>query len=88
MKGGRVNKTTVYILLGVTLIVGLALGYGGATLFGPAGTGKIRNARLKVGDEAPDFRLRDHTGRLIKLSDYRGQKNVVLAFLPGAFTPV
>jgi cytochrome oxidase Cu insertion factor (SCO1/SenC/PrrC family) len=82
------NKTTVYILLGVMLVVGLALGYGGATLFGPAGTGKIRNARLGVGDEAPDFRLRDHTGRLIKLSDYRGEKNVVLAFLPGAFTPV
>jgi cytochrome oxidase Cu insertion factor (SCO1/SenC/PrrC family) len=82
------NRTAVYILLGVMLIVGLTLGYGGATLFGPAGTGKIRNARLEVGDEAPDFRLRDHTGRLIKLSDYREEKNVVLAFLPGAFTPV
>ena len=81
------KKTNVYILLGIVLVVGLALGYGGASLFGPAGAGKVRNARLRVGDEAPDFRLRDHTGRLIELGDYRG-KNVVIAFLPGAFTPV
>jgi cytochrome oxidase Cu insertion factor (SCO1/SenC/PrrC family) len=82
------NKTTVYILLGVVLIVGLVLGYGGATLFGPPRAGEVRNASLKVGDEAPDFRLYDHTGRVIKLGDYLGKKNVVLAFLPGAFTPV
>jgi cytochrome oxidase Cu insertion factor (SCO1/SenC/PrrC family) len=82
------NKTTIYILAVVALIVGLVLGYGGATLFGPGGAGKVRNASLQVGDKAPDFRLRDHTGRTIKLSDYLGKKNVVLAFLPGAFTPV
>ena len=82
------NKQTAVIFLGAALIFGLLLGYGGATLFGPAGADKIRNARLEVGDEAHDFRLRDHTGRTIKLSDYLGKKNVVLAFLPGAFTPV
>jgi cytochrome oxidase Cu insertion factor (SCO1/SenC/PrrC family) len=82
------NKRTMYIFLGVALIVGLVLGYGGVTLFGPVGAGKVRNARLEVNDEAPDFRLRDHTGRTIQLSDYLGKKNVVLAFLPGAFTPV
>lgn len=81
------NKTT-YILLIVALIVGLVLGYGGARLFGPARAGEVRNASVQVGDEAPDFRLRDHTGRTTKLSDYLGKKNVVLAFLPGAFTPV
>lgn len=41
---------------------------------------------LKVGDEAPDFELNSTTGKKIKLSDYRGQKNVVLAFFPAAFT--
>ena len=81
------NKTT-YILLIVALIVGLMVGYGGAALFGPTGAGRVRNARLEVGDKAPDFRLRDHTGRTIKLSDYLGNRNVVLAFLPGAFTPI
>lgn len=36
---------------------------------------------LKVGDKAPDFELPSHRGgEKIKLSDYRGKKNVVLAF--------
>jgi peroxiredoxin len=43
---------------------------------------------LKVGDEAPDFELRSHRGGTVKLSDFRGRKNVVVAFHPLAFTPV
>jgi peroxiredoxin len=43
---------------------------------------------LKVGDPAPDFELRSHRGNTIKLSDFRGRKNVVVAFHPLAFTPV
>ena len=41
---------------------------------------------LKVGDMAPDFELSSTTGKKIKLSDFRGQKNVVVAFFPAAFT--
>jgi peroxiredoxin len=41
---------------------------------------------LKVGDEAPDFTLPDNTNHPVKLSDFRGKKNVVLAFFPAAFT--
>lgn len=41
---------------------------------------------LKVGDEAPDFTLPDTANKPVKLSDYRGKKNVVLAFFPAAFT--
>ncbi len=82
------NKTARYTLVVVTLVVGFALGYVGATLFGAAEAGEVHNARLEVGDKAPDFRLRDHTGRTLELSDYIGEKNVVLAFFPGAFTPV
>jgi len=78
----------MYISLGVALIVGLVLGYGGATLFGPVGAGKVRNARLEVNAEAPDFRLRDHTGRTIQLSDYLGKKNVVLARFEAVDTQV
>jgi hypothetical protein len=43
----------------------------------------------KVGDMAPDFTLKyfDGTTRKdVKLSDYRGKKNVVLAFFVFAFT--
>ena len=43
---------------------------------------------LKAGDDAPDFELRSHTGGSVRLSDFRGRKNVVLAFHPLAFTPV
>jgi peroxiredoxin len=43
---------------------------------------------LKAGDEAPDFELRSHRGGTVKLSDFRGRKNVVLGFHPLAFTPV
>jgi peroxiredoxin len=43
---------------------------------------------LKIGDEAPDFELRSHRGGTVKLSEFRGKKNVVLAFHPLAFTPV
>ena len=42
---------------------------------------------LNMGQIEPDFSLKDHSGALVKLSDYRG-KNVVLAFFPLAWTPV
>jgi peroxiredoxin len=42
--------------------------------------------QLKVGDEAPDFTLPDNANKPVKLSDFRGKKNVVLAFFPAAFT--
>jgi peroxiredoxin len=41
---------------------------------------------LKIGDQAPDFALTDTAGQLVKLSDFRGKKNVVLAFYVLAFT--
>lgn len=43
-------------------------------------------APLKVGDKAPDFTLPDQNGNKVKLSDYLGKKNVVLAFYVLAFT--
>ena len=44
---------------------------------------------LKVGDSAPDFELTGHRNReRFKLSDSRGEKNVVLVFYPLDWTPV
>jgi peroxiredoxin (alkyl hydroperoxide reductase subunit C) len=43
---------------------------------------------LKVGMEAPDFTLPAVSGEQIALSQYRGKKNVILSFVPAAWTPV
>jgi cytochrome oxidase Cu insertion factor (SCO1/SenC/PrrC family) len=41
---------------------------------------------LKPGQPAPDFVLTDTEGKEVKLSDFKGKKNVVLAFYVLAFT--
>ena len=41
---------------------------------------------LQVGQAAPDFTLTDTAGKEVKLSDFKGKKNVVLAFYVLAFT--
>ncbi|WP_338898484.1 peroxiredoxin [Streptomyces sp. TG1A-60] len=43
---------------------------------------------IRVGDKAPDFELRDNHGATVRLSDFRGEKNVVVLFYPFAFTGV
>lgn len=43
---------------------------------------------LSVGSTAPDFALPSHHGGTVRLSDFRGTHNVVIAFHPLAFTPV
>ena len=42
--------------------------------------------KLKVGDPAPDFRLKDADGRELSLADFRGRW-LVLYFFPKAMTP-
>ena len=44
--------------------------------------------KVNVGDYAPDFTLRAVAGERISLSQYRVKKNVVLSFVPAAWTPV
>ena len=41
---------------------------------------------LKVGDKAPDFRLKTDEGKEVALADFRG-KRVLLYFFPKANTP-
>ncbi len=43
---------------------------------------------LQVGEIAPDFELPASGNRTVKLSDFHGRKNVLLAFYPFAFSPV
>jgi len=67
-------KTRIGLLLALLLLLGL-----GTPL--PA-----RAAGLNVGDKASDFTLPDQNGNKVKLSDFLGKKNVVLAFYVLAFT--
>ena len=45
---------------------------------------------LQVGDTAPDFELKSHLDkdRKVRLSDFKGKNNVVIAFYPLDWTPV
>jgi peroxiredoxin (alkyl hydroperoxide reductase subunit C) len=54
------------------------------------GTLKPNDSKLKVkvGDPAPDFKLPSTSGEKVSLSQYRGKKNVILSFVPAAWTPV
>jgi peroxiredoxin len=45
-------------------------------------------AEPRVGDKAPDVSLKSTSGEMVSLSQYKGQKNVLLAFFPLAFTGV
>jgi peroxiredoxin len=43
---------------------------------------------VDVGDQAPDFELPDQDRKPVRLSSFRGQKNVVVVFYPLSFTGV
>jgi len=44
--------------------------------------------KVKVGEPAPDFVLPSVSGKKIALSQFLGEKNVVISFVPAAWTPV
>ena len=44
--------------------------------------------KVKVGKRAPDFELPSVGGEPVRLSQFRGEKNIVISFVPAAFTPV
>jgi AhpC/TSA family len=59
------------------------------TLVAPAGsqnTEQVAKTSLKVGDHAPDFTLLSDQWKTVKLSEFRGKKNVFLAVYVLAFT--
>ena len=44
--------------------------------------------KVSIGEPAPDFTLPSVSGEKISLSQFRGKKNVVISFVPAAWTPV
>lgn len=55
-------------------------------------TGKLKPVdsvlKVRVGQKAPAFTLNAVGGKKVSLKDYTGKKNVVLSFVPAAWTPV
>ena len=51
-----------------------------------SGVAQLSAEELKVGDEAPNFKLPGSDGKLYQLSDFKGTQAVVLAWFPKAFT--
>jgi peroxiredoxin len=43
---------------------------------------------VEIGEQAPDFELKDQHGTPVRLSSFQGTKNVVLVFYPLAFSGV
>jgi peroxiredoxin (alkyl hydroperoxide reductase subunit C) len=80
--------------LGMVLIVLGAVTASAATdgkgMLYDAGPLKATDSELKVrvGEQAPDFTLKSLSGKMISLADYRGKNNVVISFIPAAWTPI
>ncbi len=61
----------------------------GAKIYDPGNLKPIDSRiKVKVGQKAPDFTIPSISGKSIKLSEYLGKKNVMLSFIPAAWTPV
>ncbi len=81
-------------------VVLLALVWSAATAFGASAqfegrtyaVGELKpldsQPKLKAGDKAPDFSLPSLSGETVSLSQFLGKKNVVISFVPAAWTPV
>ena len=74
-----------HALAGIFLLLGLG-GQVVAPVTAAAQEEAVAKTNLKVGDVAPDFSLLSDKWEQVKLSDYRGKKNVILAFYVLAFT--
>jgi cytochrome oxidase Cu insertion factor (SCO1/SenC/PrrC family) len=87
LKGDTMIKARIGMLLGLILALGLFVACGGDGDF-DCDPSEVQNQELKIGSAAPDFRLPDHKGGYVRLSDFKGKSSVVIAFFPAAFTPV
>jgi thioredoxin-dependent peroxiredoxin len=61
-------------LLTASLVLGLAM------------AAMAQTVDLKVGDQAPNFKLQATDGKTYQLSDFKGKQAVVVAWFPAAFT--
>ena len=88
------RKKYIWIVGLLVIFVWIAAGYAQSPGFKeniyPVGKLKPTDSvlKVKVGELAPDFTLPTVRGGKTTLSQYRGKKNVVISFVPAAWTPV
>jgi len=79
---------TVFLLIFCGAAFGLSEAYKG-NIYNPGVLKPVDSIlKVKVGDPAPDFTLPSISGEKISLSQFAGKKNVVISFVPAAWTPV
>lgn len=87
-------KKRIPILASFFLLFSVSIAYGISEIYKDyiyqPGTLKPIDSKpkLKVGDKAPNFTLPSISGEKVSLSQYCGKKNVVISFVPAAWTPV
>lgn len=86
------NIKFIILVFAVSVLTSPAFGLSDAyknNIFNPGELKPVDSVlNVKVGDKAPDFTLPSISGERISLSDFRGKKNVVISFVPAAWTPV
>ncbi len=88
------KKTFVAVMTVALFLIATPLTYGLSEAFKDSvyNPGQLKpidsQLKVKVGEPAPDFTLPSLSGEKITLSSFRGNKNVVLSFVPAAWTPV
>lgn len=91
-KGSLRKSITCAVIVVIVLSSGVAYGQSAILRDAIYPVGKLapRDSRpiLKVGDAAPSFTLPSIEGSRVSLHDYHGRKNVVISFVPAAWTPV
>ena len=94
MNGQKKKLSALFFLSVFAVMGGAAAAYGQSAGFSDNiyQVGKLKPTdsvpTLKVGDAAPDFTLPAVEGGRVSLSQYIGKKNVVISFVPAAWTPV
>ena len=79
----------VYFLFSSFCLVGAGSIPADSLIYDPGKLAPVDSStNLKVGSVAPDFSLPTLSGGSVTLSNYRDKKNVVLSFVPAAWTPV
>jgi peroxiredoxin (alkyl hydroperoxide reductase subunit C) len=86
--------TLLCTLVIILSIFGITLAFGASAAFknNIYNPGQLKpidsKLNVKIGEPAPDFTLPSVSGEKISLSQFRGKKNVVISFVPAAWTPV